>query len=76
MINYLICVVIGLGKSLQHYPTLLRRVQKLGAYFGMAWRVKNLLKTPDFFKLRGNIRFIEVLIFPFYFIYFFYSFAF
>lgn len=53
-------VVIGLGKSLQQYPTLLRRVQKLGAYYGMAWRVRALLKDPNFFRLRGNIRFVEV----------------
>lgn len=53
-------IVIGLGKLLQHYPTLLRCVQKLGTYYGMAFRVKKLLKDPNFFKLRGNIRFIEV----------------
>lgn len=53
-------IVIGLGKLLQHYPTLLRCVQKIGTYYGMAFRVKKLLKDPNFFKLRGNIRFIEV----------------
>ena len=63
-------IVIGLGKSLQQYPTLLRRIQKLGAYFGMAWRVKKLLKDPNFFKLRGNICFTEVS-FPYFFLFWF-----
>lgn len=52
--------LIGLGKSLQQYPTLLRRVQKLRAYYRFAWRVKKLPKDRNFFKLRGNIRFVEV----------------
>ena len=53
-------VVTGLGKSFQQYPALLRRVQKLGAYYRVAWRVRTLLKDPNFFKLRGSIRFVEV----------------
>ena len=53
-------IIIGLGKHLQQYPTLLRRVQKLGAYHGMALRFKKLLVNPNFFKLRGNISFVEV----------------
>lgn len=38
-------IIIGLGKHLQQYPILLRRVQKLGAYHGMALRFKKLLQT-------------------------------
>lgn len=53
-------IIIGLGKHLQQYPTLLRRVQKLGAYHGMALRFKKLLVYPNFFKLRGNISFVEI----------------
>lgn len=47
-------VVIGLGKSLQQYTTLLRCVKKLGAYYGLAWRVKKLLKVRNVFKLREH----------------------
>ncbi len=42
-------IIIGLGKHLQQYPILLRRVQKLGAYYGMALRFKKLLVNPNFF---------------------------
>lgn len=56
--------MIGLGKSFQQYPALLRRVQKLGAYYRVAWRVRTLLKDPNFFKLRGSIRFVEIPFLP------------
>ncbi|MCJ1470267.1 hypothetical protein MMC07_008912 [Pseudocyphellaria aurata] len=52
--------LIGSGSSLRHYPMLLRRVQKLGAYFGAAGHVTTLLTNPTSFKLRGSINFIEI----------------
>ena len=65
-------IIIGLGKHLQQYPILLRRVQKLGAYHGMALRFKKRLVNPNLFKLRGNICFVEVS-FPYFFFLFWFS---
>lgn len=65
-------IIISLGKHLQQYPILLKRVQKLGPYYGMALRFKKLLINPNFFKLCANICFIEVS-FPYFFLFRFFN---
>lgn len=66
-------VVTGLGKLPQQYPTLLRRVQKLGAYYGVTWRVRTLLNDPGFFRLGDNVLFVEIS-FPWFFFLFYFGF--
>ncbi len=43
--------VIGNAKLLANYPTLDRRIQKMGSYCGAVMEIKRLLKIPEYKKL-------------------------